>query len=245
MSRILVVEDDRDIAMFLNDDLTAEGHTVEVVRDGPTASRRGVEAGWDLIVVDVMLPGRDGFDVCRDIRTARVRTPIIMLTAKTHEAEKILGLDLGADDYVTKPFSPRELRSRIRAVLRRVAEPVEETFRFGDVEIDFARDADRAHADRVQTAGGVRPKPRPCLEPRAVDPGRVGRADLRHRTRRRRSHRLPAAQDRGRSGAAPASRERPGAWLPARCLKSAGSRTRIAWLPDGARMRGGYPDSRR
>jgi two-component system alkaline phosphatase synthesis response regulator PhoP len=139
VARILVVEDDRDIAMLLSDDLAAEGHTVEVVRDGPTASRRGVEPGWDVIILDVMLPGRDGFDVCRDIRRARVRTPIIMLTAKTHEAEKILGLDLGADDYVTKPFSPRELRSRIRAVLRRIAEPPEETFRFGDVEIDFAR----------------------------------------------------------------------------------------------------------
>src|SRR5512136_1440768 len=145
MSRILVVEDDRDIAMFLSDDLTAEGHTVEVVRDGPTASRRGVEPGWDLIILDVMLPGRDGFDVCRDIRRARVRTPIIMLTAKTHEAEKILGLDLGADDYVTKPFSPRELRSRIRAVLRRVAEPPDDTFRFGEVEIDFARGELRRH----------------------------------------------------------------------------------------------------
>ena len=131
MSRILVVEDDRDIAMLLNDDLTAEGHSVEVVRDWPTASHRGLEPGWDLIVLDVMLPGRDGFDVCRDIRRAHVRTPIIILSAKTHEAEKILGLDLGADDYVTKPFSPRELRSRIRAVLRRVTEQAEETFRFG------------------------------------------------------------------------------------------------------------------
>ena len=139
MSRILIVEDDPDIAMFLSDDLAAEGHSVEVVRDGPAASRRGVEPGWDLIVLDVMLPGRDGFDVCRDIRRARVRTPIIMLTAKTHEAEKILGLDLGADDYVTKPFSPRELRSRIRAVLRRGSAQLEETFRMGDVEVDFAR----------------------------------------------------------------------------------------------------------
>ena len=150
MARILVVEDDRDIAMLLSDDLTAEGHTVEVVRDGPTASRRGVEPGWDLIVLDVMLPGRDGFDVCRDIRRARVRTPIIMLTARTHEAEKILGLDLGADDYVTKPFSPRELRSRIRAVLRRIAEPAEETFRFGGVEIDFARGELRRHGTPVE-----------------------------------------------------------------------------------------------
>ena len=150
MSHILIVEDDRDIAMFLEDDLTTDGHSVEVVRDGPTASRRGVEPGWDLIVLDVMLPGRDGFDVCRDIRRARVRTPIIILTAKTHEAEKILGLDLGADDYVTKPFSPREFRSRIRALLRRAAEPAVETFRFGDVEIDFARGELRRHGAPVE-----------------------------------------------------------------------------------------------
>ena len=139
MARILVVEDDRDIAMLLEDDLVAEGHQVEVVGDGETASRRGREPGWDLIILDVMLPRRDGFDVCRDIRRAHVRTPIIILTAKTHEAEKILGLDLGADDYVTKPFSPRELRSRIRAVLRRFEDDQEDVFRFGDVEIDFPR----------------------------------------------------------------------------------------------------------
>ena len=139
MARILVVEDDRDIAMLLEDDLAGEGHEVEVVQDGETASRRGREAGWDLILLDVMLPKRDGFDVCRDIRRAHVRTPIIILTAKTHEAEKILGLDLGADDYVTKPFSPRELRSRIRAVLRRFEHDEEDVFRFGDVEIDFPR----------------------------------------------------------------------------------------------------------
>jgi DNA-binding response OmpR family regulator len=139
MARILVVEDDRDIAMLLEDDLAAEGHEVEVVQDGEAAGRRGQEAGWDLIILDVMLPRRDGFDVCRDLRRAKVRTPIIILTAKTHEAEKILGLDLGADDYVTKPFSPRELRSRIRAVLRRFKGEEEDIFQFGDVEIDFAR----------------------------------------------------------------------------------------------------------
>jgi DNA-binding response OmpR family regulator len=147
MARILVVEDDRDIAMLLEDDLEAEGHHVEVVQDGTTASRRGREPGWDLIILDVMLPGRDGFDVCRDIRRARVRTPIIILTARTHEAEKILGLDLGADDYVTKPFSPRELRSRIRAVLRRFEGERKDIFQFGDVEIDFAR-AELRRGDR-------------------------------------------------------------------------------------------------
>ena len=137
MSRILIVEDEADIALGLEDDLTVEGHEVEVARDGETASRRGREAQWDLILLDVMLPRRDGFDVCRDLRRSGIHTPIILLTAKAQEAEKILGLELGADDYVTKPFSPRELRARIKAVLRRFAAP--ETYRFGDVEVDFAR----------------------------------------------------------------------------------------------------------
>jgi DNA-binding response OmpR family regulator len=150
VARILVVEDDRDIAMLLADDLAAEGHQVEVVADGETASRRAREPGWDLVILDVMLPRRDGFDVCRDLRRAHVRTPIIILTAKTHEAEKILGLDLGADDYVTKPFSPRELRSRIRAVLRRFQGEEEDVFRFGDVEIDFARAELRRHGEPVE-----------------------------------------------------------------------------------------------
>ena len=125
--------------MTLADDLTAEGFEVEVVRDGETASRRGREAGWDVILLDVMLPRRDGFDVCRDLRRAGVKTPIIILTARIQEAEKILGLDLGADDYVTKPFSLRELRSRIRAVLRRTQPESAEVYRSGDLEIDFSR----------------------------------------------------------------------------------------------------------
>jgi len=139
MSRILIVEDEPDIALGLEDDLTVEGHQVEVVRDGETAVRRGREAGWDLILLDVMLPRKDGFEVCRALRHAGVQTPVILLTAKTQEAEKILGLELGADDYVTKPFSPRELRARIKAVLRRFSPPTQKTFRFGDVEVDFAR----------------------------------------------------------------------------------------------------------
>jgi DNA-binding response OmpR family regulator len=141
MPRILVVEDEPDIALGLLDDLTLEGHSVEMVTDGESASRRGREPRWDLIVLDVMLPKKDGFDVCRDLRLAGVKTPIILLTAKTHEAEKVLGLELGADDYVTKPFSPRELRARITAVLRRVASDVSvnSVYRFGDVMIDFGR----------------------------------------------------------------------------------------------------------
>ena len=139
MSRILIVEDEPDIVMGLEDDLSLEGHQVEVVGDGESAARRGREQGWDLILLDVMLPRRDGFEVCRELRRAGVRTPIILLTAKSQEAEKILGLELGADDYVTKPFSPRELRARIRAVLRRFAPVDGEKYRFGDVEVDFPR----------------------------------------------------------------------------------------------------------
>ena len=139
MPRILVVEDDPDLALGLEDDLKTEGYHVEIVRDGVTASRRGGEEEWDLILLDVMLPGRDGFEVCRDLRRAGQRTPIIMLTARAQEAEKVLGLELGADDYVTKPFSPRELRARIKAALRRSSGDEPEVYRFGDIEVDFGR----------------------------------------------------------------------------------------------------------
>ncbi|MBL8294127.1 MAG: response regulator transcription factor [Bryobacterales bacterium] len=139
MARILVVEDEEDIAMMLADDLRLEGHVLEVVGDGASAAVRGREDGWDLIVLDVMLPIKDGFEVCRELRKSGVRTPIILLTAKSHEADKIMGLDLGADDYVTKPFNPRELRARVRALLRRAEGDAGARLRFGDIEIDPAR----------------------------------------------------------------------------------------------------------
>jgi len=147
--RILVVEDDPAIALALEDDLTSEGYDVEAVSDGNTARERAGSGRFDGILLDVMLPGRDGFQVCRDIRRAGIRTPIIMLTAKAQEAEKILGLELGADDYVTKPYSPLELRARIKAVLRRGSEPVPDTYRFGDVEVDFGRRELRRGAEVV------------------------------------------------------------------------------------------------
>jgi DNA-binding response OmpR family regulator len=141
MTRILVVEDEPGIALGLGDDLRLEGWDVELVGDGLAASQRAREHSFDLILLDVMLPGKDGFDVCRELRKAGVQTPIIMMTAKAHEAEKVLGLDLGADDYVTKPFSPKELRARIRAALRRGATPTQlsEVYRFGDIEVDAGR----------------------------------------------------------------------------------------------------------
>ena len=139
MSRILVVEDEPPLALGLEDDLKLEGYEVEVVRDGETASRRAQEGSFDLIILDVMLPRKDGFEVCRELRRAGVRTPVILLTAKTQESDKVLGLELGADDYVTKPFSPRELRARVKAALRRAAGETPEIYRFGDVEVDFTR----------------------------------------------------------------------------------------------------------
>jgi len=141
MSRILVVEDDANIALGLQDDLTLEGYQAEVARDGEEALRLARAEPFDLIVLDVMLPRKDGFAVCRELRRGGLKTPIIMLTARAHEAEKVLGLELGADDYVTKPFSPLELRARIKAMLRRVADaaPVPRIYRLGDAEVDFGR----------------------------------------------------------------------------------------------------------
>jgi len=149
MPRILVVEDEPDIALGLEEDLTRHGYDVEVARDGDAAVKRGREEAWDVILLDVMLPYRDGFEVCRELRGARVKTPIIMLTAKTQEAEKILGLEFGADDYVTKPFSANELRARIKAVRRRFEEDSAGVYRFGDCVVDFDRAELRRDGRRV------------------------------------------------------------------------------------------------
>ncbi|MBI4908174.1 MAG: response regulator transcription factor [Acidobacteria bacterium] len=140
MPRILIVEDEPAISFGLELDLKTDGYEVEVVEDGESAVRRGHEGGFDLIVLDLMLPKKDGFEVCRELRRGGIKTPILMLTARNLEVEKVLGLDLGADDYVTKPFSPKELRARVRALLRRgSSEEAGERYSFSDVEVDFAR----------------------------------------------------------------------------------------------------------
>jgi two-component system alkaline phosphatase synthesis response regulator PhoP len=139
MNRILVVEDEPDIALGLEQDLRLEGYEVQVAADSEQALDWVEKSAFDLILLDVMLPGKDGFAVCRELRRSGTTTPIIMLTAKRNEAEKVLGLELGADDYVTKPFSPMELRARIRAVLRRGSGDGPDLFRFGDFEVDFER----------------------------------------------------------------------------------------------------------
>ena len=139
MTRILVVEDEPGIALGLRNDLTLEGYAVEVTGDGEQAYERGRAGGFDLILLDVMLPRKDGFAVCRDLRRAGVKTPVILLTARAQEAEKVLGLEWGADDYVTKPFSPLELCARIKAVLRRTTSEPANVCHFGEIEVDFER----------------------------------------------------------------------------------------------------------
>lgn len=140
MSRILIVEDDPAIGCALEDDLRLEGYGVELVTDGEAALTRARQERFDLILLDVMLPKKDGLDVCRELRRRGVEASIVLLTARSTETDKVLGLDLGADDYITKPYSPKELRARIRARLRRPGAPAGEGLvRFGDCELDVTR----------------------------------------------------------------------------------------------------------
>lgn len=149
MSRILIVEDEPGIAMALEDDLRLEGYDVAATGDGADAVRIARDERFDLILLDIMLPGKDGFDVCRELRRGGIATPIIMLTARTQEAEKVLAFESGADDYLTKPFGPRELRARIAAHLRRSAHTgaPASSLRVGDAQVDF----DRAEIRRGST----------------------------------------------------------------------------------------------
>jgi two-component system alkaline phosphatase synthesis response regulator PhoP len=141
--RILLVEDELGLVMTLSDRLTSEGYAVEAAQDGETGLARATSEAFDLIILDVMLPGRGGFDVCRDLRQRGVGTPIIMLTARGQITDKVVGLKIGADDYVTKPFEMMELLARVEAQLRRSSAgsgtlPAE-AYCFGDVRVDFRR----------------------------------------------------------------------------------------------------------
>src|ERR1051325_2872608 len=118
MNRILVVEDEPGIALALEDSLRLEGHDVEVISDGMAAGRRAREDAFDLILLDAMLPGKDGFTICRELRAEGSKTPVIFVSARAQEYDRVRGLDLGANDYVVKPFSPNELMARVRRLLR-------------------------------------------------------------------------------------------------------------------------------
>ncbi len=141
-SRILLVEDEPGLVLTLSDLLAGEGYTVESATDGPTGLDRASREPFDLVILDVMLPGMNGFEVCRELRQQGKDLAILMLTAKTQLTDRVVGLKLGADDYLSKPFEPPELLARIEALLRRIKKerltPVLR-FQFGGVDVDFER----------------------------------------------------------------------------------------------------------
>lgn len=140
--KILLVEDEAGLILTLTDRLEAEGFVVKSATDGASGFNIALSEGFDLIILDVMLPKKNGYDVCRDLRQKSIDTPILMLTAKGETIDKVLGLKLGADDYLTKPFEVIELLARIEALLRRVPQSQKnspDSFSFGTVKIDFKR----------------------------------------------------------------------------------------------------------
>ncbi len=151
--KILLIEDENGLIVTLTDRLVSEGFEVVSANDGKKGFELGLADKFDLIVLDVMLPKKNGYDVCRDLRQKGVNTPILMLTAKGETIDKVLGLKLGADDYLTKPFEVIELMARVEALLRR--SPVQtnggssEIVRFGDVSIDFKRAEVTRNDERV------------------------------------------------------------------------------------------------
>src|SRR4030095_5043672 len=153
MPRILVVEDDEAIAVALEDDLRLEGYEVAVASDGEAAVKEARSCAFDVILLDVMLPKKSGFEVSRELRRTGVTSMILLLTARTGESDKVLGLELGADDYVTKPYSPKELRARVKAMLRRGTADRLTTgvTRFGDCELDMGRGELRRQGKPVAT----------------------------------------------------------------------------------------------
>jgi DNA-binding response OmpR family regulator len=154
MIKILIVEDEPHMRMGLKDNLEFEGYEVDYAEDGELAISKILNNLYSLILLDVMLPKVSGFDVCKRIRKEGIKTPVILVTAKGEEIDKVLGLELGADDYVTKPFSLRELLARIKAVLRRaengIGEKEESQIKIGKMEINFASYTATVDGDSVQ-----------------------------------------------------------------------------------------------
>jgi two-component system alkaline phosphatase synthesis response regulator PhoP len=154
--RILLVEDEPGLVLTLSDLLAAEGYEVESATDGPTGLARAANGQFDLVILDVMLPGKNGLEVCRELRQRGKDVAVLMLTAKTQLTDRVVGLKLGADDYLAKPFEPPELLARIEALLRRVKKqnlPRVARFQFGNVEVDFERGDARKNGVPVSLTG--------------------------------------------------------------------------------------------
>jgi len=142
MARILIVEDEAEMARGLRDNFEFDGHEVMIAGDGETGLQMAIEDSPQLIILDVMLPKKSGFDVCKELRARGLSTPVIMLTARGQEIDRVLGLEIGADDYITKPFSIRELLARVKAVLRRSTNDNRTpaaVYRIGKLKVDLER----------------------------------------------------------------------------------------------------------
>lgn len=146
MKKVLIVEDDKDIVELLKIHLSDLNCEVDFTYDGELGLKKGLEGAFDLIILDVMLPGKDGIEICRQLRSKGLQTPILMLTAKSEEIDKVLGLEMGADDYLTKPFSIREFIARVKAIFRRMemispadAQNQSSLMRFGELHIDLEK----------------------------------------------------------------------------------------------------------
>jgi DNA-binding response OmpR family regulator len=137
--RILVVEDDPRMASLVSRALRESGYAVDVVGHGAEAAVQGATAAYDLLVLDILLPGKDGFAVCRELRAASIATPILILSARSEIADRVRGLELGADDYLPKPFAVSELRARVAALMRRRSLPPQITLTVGSVRVDRGR----------------------------------------------------------------------------------------------------------
>ena len=200
--RILVIEDDRKVASFIQTGLEQEGYAVDVLHDGDAAGEQARAIDYDAVVLDLMLPGRSGFQVLRDIRARKAALPVLILTAKDSLDERVAGLDAGADDYMAKPFALAELSARLRALLRRGA-PRENVLRVADLEMDTIRRTVRraGAADRPQ-AEGIRAARVPDAQQRSAGHqvahhrARLGHPLRQRQQRRRSAHQLPAQQDR-------------------------------------------------
>jgi DNA-binding response OmpR family regulator len=154
MPTVLLIEDDEAMLRALRDGFEYEGYRVVEARDGAAGLRLATEASPDLLILDVMLPKASGLDVCKQLRSTGSRVPIIILTARSQEIDKVLGLKLGADDYITKPFGFLELMARVEAVLRRAHDPGDllESYRFGDIAVDFKKHELRKSGEVVEVS---------------------------------------------------------------------------------------------
>ena len=177
MTRILLIEDEAGLVLTLTDRLAREGYAVEHASDGETGLERATREAFHLVILDVMLPRLGGFDVCRELRRRGMKTPVIMLTARGQVVDKVVGLKLGADDYVTKPFDMAELLARVEAHLRRApaAPHPAEGYAFGDLHVNFRRAEALRDGAPVELSAREFQLLRYFIEHRGV---KIGRADV-------------------------------------------------------------------